>query len=154
MAGVFRRKQAMVDRQAEVHRKLFSDSGAELLMGEARFVAAKTVSVALNAGGTRTLVGDRVFLATGSRAQISNVPGLAEAQPLTHVETLNLQRLPQHLVVLGGGYIGLEFAQALRRFGSRVTIVQRSPHLLDREDTDVSAALEQLLQDEGVDFRL
>jgi pyruvate/2-oxoglutarate dehydrogenase complex dihydrolipoamide dehydrogenase (E3) component len=154
MAGVTRRKQKMVDGEAEVHRQKFWESGAEIVMGQGRFTAPKTVQVTLNAGGTRLLQGDRVFLAVGTRASIPNVPGLAEAKPMTHVEALNLQRLPQHLVILGGGYVGLEFAQALRRFGSKVTIIQRGPHLLKREDPDVAEAILQLMQDEGVEVLL
>ena len=95
-----------------------------------RFTEAKTVQVTLHAGGTRLLRGDRVFVAVGTRASIPGVPGLADARPMTHVEALNLQRLPEHLVVLGGGYVGLELAQAMRRFGSRVTIIERGDRLL------------------------
>jgi pyruvate/2-oxoglutarate dehydrogenase complex dihydrolipoamide dehydrogenase (E3) component len=103
-------------------------------MGEARFTAPKTVQVTLVGGGTRMLQGERVFLSIGSRATRPDVPGLVEAKPMTHVEVLNLQRLPEHLVILGGGYVGLEFAQAMRRFGSRVTLVHRGKQLLERED--------------------
>jgi pyruvate/2-oxoglutarate dehydrogenase complex dihydrolipoamide dehydrogenase (E3) component len=123
-------------------------------MGEARFTEPKTVTVALNAGGTRQLRGDRVFINVGTRAAIPNAPGLAAAQPLTHVEALNLQRLPEHLVVLGGGYVGLEFAQAMRRFGSRVTIVQLAPRLLEREDPDFADAILELMKDEGIEVLL
>ncbi len=94
------------------------------------------------------------FSALGSRATIPDVPGLAAAQPMTHVEALDLERLPEHLIVLGGGYVGLEFAQAMRRFGSRVTIIQRGKQLLEREDADIAAAVEELMQDEGVDVLL
>jgi pyruvate/2-oxoglutarate dehydrogenase complex dihydrolipoamide dehydrogenase (E3) component len=141
MAGVARRKRQMVEGLIELHLGNFKASGAELIMGEARFVEPKTVQVTLNAGGARLLHGERVFLNLGSRATIPDVPGLADAKPMTHVETLNLERLPDHLVILGGGYVGLEFAQAMRRFGSRVTILQRGPRLLEREDPDVSEAL-------------
>src|SRR5262249_49573295 len=82
-------------------------------------------------------------------ASIPDVPGLAVAGPMTHVEALNLERLPGHLVILGGSYVGLEFAQAMRRFGSRVTIIQRGPRLLAREDPDVADALRALLTDDG-----
>src|SRR5262249_26934480 len=132
----------------------FKASGAELVMGEACFTEPKTVRVALNAGGTRLLRGERVFLNVGTWASIPDVPGLAIAGPMTHVEALNLERLPGHLVILGGGYVGLEFAQAMRRFGSRVTIIQRGPRLLAREDPDVADALRELLRDEGVDVLL
>ena len=95
-------------------------------MGHGRFVAPKTIEVALNAGGTRTLRGQTVIIDTGSRARIDDTPGLAESRPLTHVEALDLDHLPEHLIVLGGGYVGLELAQAFRRFGSRVTVVERN----------------------------
>jgi pyruvate/2-oxoglutarate dehydrogenase complex dihydrolipoamide dehydrogenase (E3) component len=154
MAAVARRKWKMVNEIVEVHLANFKASGAELVMGEARFTAPKTVDVALNAGGTRQLHGNRVFINVGTRAHIPNVPGLTDAKPMTHVEALNLERLPEHLVVLGGGYVGLEFAQAMRRFGSRVTIVHHGPRLLGEEDPDVSAGLLELMKDEGVEVLL
>jgi pyruvate/2-oxoglutarate dehydrogenase complex dihydrolipoamide dehydrogenase (E3) component len=154
MAGVLRRKKRMIEGLAELHRNNFKTTGAELVMGEARFTEPKTVEVSLNAGGTRLLRGERVFLNVGTRATIPDVPGLADAKPLTHVEALNLERLPQHLVVLGGGYVGLEFAQATRRFGSRVTIIQRGARLLEREDPEVAEALLELMKDEGIEVSL
>jgi pyruvate/2-oxoglutarate dehydrogenase complex dihydrolipoamide dehydrogenase (E3) component len=154
MAGVSRRKRQMVEGLVELHLANYKASGAELVMGEARFTHPKTVRVTLNAGGERLLRGERVFVNVGTRASIPAVPGLADAQPMTHVEALNLERLPDHLVILGGGYVGLEFAQAMRRFGSRVTIIQRGTRLLEREDHDVSDALLQLMQDEGIDVLL
>jgi pyruvate/2-oxoglutarate dehydrogenase complex dihydrolipoamide dehydrogenase (E3) component len=154
MAGVARRKWRMVNELVEVHLGKFKASGAELVMGEARFTEPKTVQVTLNAAGTRSLRGERVFINVGTRATIPDVPGLAAAAPMTHVEALNLERLPEHLVILGGGYVGLEFAQAMRRFGSRVTIIQRSPRLLEREDPDVADALLELMKDEGVEVLL
>lgn len=150
MAGVAARKRHMVDGLIELHLGNFKASGAELVMGEARFTEEKTVEVTLNAGGSRRLRGDRVFLNVGSRASIPDVPGLAAAGPMTHVEALNLERLPDHLVIIGGGYVGLEFAQAMRRFGSRVTILQRGRQLLEREDPDVANALLELMLDEGI----
>jgi pyruvate/2-oxoglutarate dehydrogenase complex dihydrolipoamide dehydrogenase (E3) component len=150
MAGVFRRKAKMVEALGQVHREKQQASGADLVFGEARFIEPKTVQVALKSGGTQLLRGDRVFLAVGTRASLPDVPGLQQAAPMTHVEALNLERLPEHLVVVGGGYVGLEFAQALCRFGSRVTVLERSSQLLGREDADVAEALLQLLADEGV----
>ena len=94
-------------------------------------------------GGTRTLRGQNVVINTGSRARLDDTPGLAEAGPLTHVEALELDRLPEHLIVLGGGYVGLELAQAFRRFGSRVTVVERNGALIHREDADVTEAVER-----------
>jgi pyruvate/2-oxoglutarate dehydrogenase complex dihydrolipoamide dehydrogenase (E3) component len=112
------------------------------------------VQVTLNAGGTRLVRGERVFINVGTRAAIPNVPGLAAAAPMTHVEALNLERLPGHLVILGGGYVGLEFAQAMRRFGSRVTIIQHGSRLLQREDPDVADGLLELMKHEGVEVLL
>jgi pyruvate/2-oxoglutarate dehydrogenase complex dihydrolipoamide dehydrogenase (E3) component len=154
MAGVARRKRQMLDGLVELHLANFRDSGAELVMGEARFTDPKTVRVALNAGGERLMWGERVFINVGTRATIPDVPGLAIVGPMTHVEALNLERLPGHLVILGGGYVGLEFAQAMRRFGSRVTVIQHGPRLLKREDLDVADALCELLTDEGVEVLL
>ncbi len=154
MAGVARRKQQMIDELVQMHLSNFKQSGAELVMGEARFTKEKTVAVKLNDGGTRTLRGERVFLGLGSRAAIPAVPGLAAANPMTHVEALKLQRRPEHLIVLGGGYVGLEFAQTMRRFGSRVTVIQRAKQLLEREDDDFAAAVEELMRDEGIDVLL
>jgi pyruvate/2-oxoglutarate dehydrogenase complex dihydrolipoamide dehydrogenase (E3) component len=154
MPAVARRKRQMVEGLIQLHVNIFKDSGAELVMGEAQFTEPKTLRVALNAGGTRVIAGERVFIAVGTRATIPDVPGLAAAGPLTHVEALNLERLPEHLVVIGGGYVGLEFAQAMRRFGSRVTIIQRAPQLLEREDSDVAEAVFQLMKDEGVEVLL
>ena len=100
-------------------------------------MAPKTVEVSLNNGGTRRIIGDRVFLNLGTRAALPEVPGLAAAQPMTHVEALDLDRLPEHLIVLGGGFVSLELAQALRRFGSRVTVIERGPQIARHEDPDV-----------------
>src|SRR5262245_8466778 len=154
MAGVARRKRQMVDGLIELHLGNFKASGAELVMGEALFTEPKTVRVTLNAGGTRLLRGERVFINVGTRASVPDVPGLAAAGPMTHVEALNLERLSPHLIILGGGYVGLEFAQAMRRFGSRVTIIQHGPQLLEREDPDVADALLGLMTDEGVEVLL
>jgi pyruvate/2-oxoglutarate dehydrogenase complex dihydrolipoamide dehydrogenase (E3) component len=154
MAAVARRKWRMVNELVEIHLNKFRASGAELVMGEARFTEPKTVQVTLKADGTRLLRGDRVFINVGTRATIPDVPGLVMAGPMTHVEALNLERLPEHLVILGGGYVGLEFAQAMQRFGSRVTIIQRGPRLLEREDPDVADALLELMTDDGVEVLL
>jgi pyruvate/2-oxoglutarate dehydrogenase complex dihydrolipoamide dehydrogenase (E3) component len=150
MAGVRRRKRAMVDRQIEKHLEIYRASGAELIMGSGRFVAPKTVEVKLTDGGARVLTADKVFLNLGTHAALPNVPGLAAAKPLTHVEALDLDYVPQHLIVIGGGYSGLELAQAYRRFGSEVTTVESGPQLLAREDIDVSQEVRRFLSDEGI----
>ena len=103
-----------------------------MIMGNARFVAPRTVEIQLH-GGKRTIFGDRVFLDLGSRATIPELPRLRAANPMTHVEALDLDRLPEHLIVLGGGYVGLELSQAIRRFGSRVSLIEAGPQLASRE---------------------
>ena len=141
MKKVLARKRDMVDGLIAMHLEKYEASGAELIMGTGRFIAPKTVEVSLNAGGTRVLTGDRVVLDLGTNATIPDIPGLAAAKPLTNVEALELDRLPDHLIVIGGGYVGLELAQAYRRFGSHVTIVEAGPQLAGREDPDIAAAL-------------
>ena len=151
MAVVRQRKRAMVERQVAQHLKNYKASGAELIMGSGRFVAPKTLEVTLNDGGTRVLAADKIFLNVGTHAAIPNIPGLQAAQPLTHVEALELDYLPQHLIVIGGGYSGLELAQAYRRFGSEVTVIEAGPQLMAREDVDVAKEMRRLLGDEGID---
>jgi pyruvate/2-oxoglutarate dehydrogenase complex dihydrolipoamide dehydrogenase (E3) component len=150
MATVRRRKREMVERQVAQHLQIYRESGAELIMGSGRFVAPKTLEVKLNDGGTRVLAADKVFLNVGTHAAIPNVLGLEAAHPLTHVEALELDYLPQHLIVIGGGYSGLELAQAYRRFGSDVTIIESGPQLLAREDIDVSQEMRRILSSEGI----
>ena len=151
MEGVRRRKRDMVDHMIDGTRKQYENSGAELVMGSGRFVAPRTLEVQLNDGGTRTMTADRVFLNLGTHAALPDVPGLADAQPMTNIELLELDYVPAHLIVLGGGYVGIELAQAYRRFGSRVTIVQHGTQIAAREDEDVVDELRRLLSDEGID---
>jgi pyruvate/2-oxoglutarate dehydrogenase complex dihydrolipoamide dehydrogenase (E3) component len=110
MTTVRQRKRSMVEAQVATHLGNYRASGAELIMGTGRFVAPKTLQVGLNSGGTRLLTADRVFLNVGTHAAIPSIPGLEAARPLTHVEALELDYLPAHLIVLGGGYSGLELA--------------------------------------------
>ncbi len=151
MAAVRRRKREMVESLITMHLDRYRASGAELIMGEAKFTGSKTLEVRLNSGGVRTLSGERIFLNLGTHASIPAVPGLAECGPLTNIEALELDRLPEHLVVIGGGYVGLEFAQAYRRFGSRVTILEHGPQLLAHEDPDVAAEISGVFAAEGID---
>src|SRR5205085_7697981 len=130
----------------------YKATGTELIMGSGRFMAPKTLEVRLNDGGTRVLAGDRVFLNVGTRAAIPDILGLEAARPLTHVEALELHDLPAHLIVVGGGYVGLELAQAYRRFGSRVTVIEHGPQLMSREDPDVTNEMQRLLAAEGIQF--
>jgi pyruvate/2-oxoglutarate dehydrogenase complex dihydrolipoamide dehydrogenase (E3) component len=154
MAKVRQRKRDMVDRLIAAHLKNYKESGAELVMGNGRFVAPKTLEVSLNDGGTRTLTGTQVFINVGTHAAIPNVPGLEAAKPMTHIEALELDVLPAHLIVIGGGYAGLELTQAYRRFGSEVTVVEAAPHLMAREDADASHEIRRILTDEGIQIHV
>jgi pyruvate/2-oxoglutarate dehydrogenase complex dihydrolipoamide dehydrogenase (E3) component len=154
MAGVYERKRKMVEESVKLHLDRFHAAGDELILGEGRFVGPRTIQVALRDGGERTIRADRVFINVGTHATIPDIPGLRDAKPLTHVEALDLQRLPEHLIVLGGGYVGLELSQAMRRFGSNVTLIERGPQLASREDADIAEAILQLFRDEGIEVLL
>jgi len=154
MAKVLQRKRDMVVREIAAHLAPFKSSGAEVVMGSGTFVAPRTLDVQLNDGGMRRLTGDKVFIDVGSRAAIPSIPGLAEAQPLTHIGALELDYAPSHLIVLGAGYVGLELAQAYRRFGSRVTVIETGQQIMGREDPDIVEAMHRILSDEGIQFVL
>jgi pyruvate/2-oxoglutarate dehydrogenase complex dihydrolipoamide dehydrogenase (E3) component len=154
MSAVLQRKRDMVTREVEFHLEQYKSTGAELIMGSGRFIAPKTLEVHLNNGGTRVITGERVFLNVGTHAAIPNVSGLKAARPLTHIEALDLDYLPSHLIVLGGGYVGLEMAQAYRRFGSRVTVIEAGPQIMSREDLDVVEEVQRILAAEGIQFLL
>jgi pyruvate/2-oxoglutarate dehydrogenase complex dihydrolipoamide dehydrogenase (E3) component len=152
MAAVRQRKRDMVNREIELHLQNYRTSGAELIMGSGHFVAPKVVEVHLNDGGTRLLADDRIFLNLGTHPAIPDIPGLEAARPLTHIEALELDYLPTHLLVFGGGYVGLEMAQAYRRFGSRVTVIEPGPRIMGREDPEVADELRGILSTEGIQF--
>jgi len=154
MSVVRRRKRKMVSALNDVYLDNYRKTSAEFILGSGRFVAPKTLEVTLPDGTKRQLRGTNVIISTGTRAALEGIPGLADAQPLTHVEALELDEVPDHLMVIGGGYVGLEMAQAMRRFGSKVTVIERSERLLPREDDDVQEALRSLLADEGIDLAL
>jgi pyruvate/2-oxoglutarate dehydrogenase complex dihydrolipoamide dehydrogenase (E3) component len=154
MSIVRDRKRRMVSNWNDAYLGNYKKSGAEFILGSGRFIGPKTVEVAVHDGTTRQLRGARVIINTGTRAALDPVPGLTEAQPLTHIEALELDEVPEHLLVIGGGYIGLELAQAMRRFGSLVTVIDRNPRPIHREDDDVTEAVQNLLTDEGVDIVL
>jgi pyruvate/2-oxoglutarate dehydrogenase complex dihydrolipoamide dehydrogenase (E3) component len=151
MRKVRRRKQDMIDREIEFHLSAYKSSGAELIMGNGRFIGPKIIEVALNDGGSRVLSGNEVVVNVGTHAAIPDIPGLEAARALTHIEVLELDYLPSHLVVLGGGYIGIEMAQAYRRFGSRVTIIEPGRQLMGREDADVAEEMLGILTAEGIE---
>ena len=152
MSGVRDRKRKMVDGLVDMHLANFKASGAELLKGSGRFIGPKTIEVALADGGTRLLRGEKVIISTGSRTTVDPVPGLSEANPLTHIEALDLDHIPGHLLIIGGGYVGLELAQAMRRFGSGVTIIERNARLAHREDQDVTDTLHGAFREEGIEI--
>jgi pyruvate/2-oxoglutarate dehydrogenase complex dihydrolipoamide dehydrogenase (E3) component len=154
MSAVRDRKRRMVQGLVDTHLALYKQSGAELIMASGRFVGPKTLEAALPDGTKRLLTGRNVVIGTGTHAAVENIPGLAAAQPLTHVEALELDVVPEHLIVLGAGYVGLEFAQAMRRFGSRVTVVGRNQRVIHNEDDDVTEGLQNLFRDEGIEIVL
>jgi pyruvate/2-oxoglutarate dehydrogenase complex dihydrolipoamide dehydrogenase (E3) component len=154
MSAVRERKRKMVQGLVDTHLALYRQSGAELIMAAGRFVGPKTIEATLSDGTRRLLRGKNVVIGTGTHAIVEKIPGLAEAQPLTHIEALELDVVPEHLIVLGAGYVGLEFAQAMRRFGSKVTIVGRSQRVIHSEDDDVTEDLQDLFHEEGIELVL
>jgi pyruvate/2-oxoglutarate dehydrogenase complex dihydrolipoamide dehydrogenase (E3) component len=154
MSGVRERKRKMVVRLNDMYMENYRNTGAEFILGTGRFLAPRTVEVTLADGTTRQLLGANVIVSTGTRASLEPIPGLVEAQPLTHIEALELDQVPEHLLVIGGGYVGVELSQATRRFGSKVTVIDRNGRLMSKEDPDVCEALCSLLADEGIDILL
>lgn len=152
---VRRRKQAVVDKsRSGSERKLEKTDGLTLLRGEAAFTGPRTVRVALRDGGTRELTAPVIVINTGCRPSRPDLPGLETVPALDSTSVMELGSVPDHLLVLGGGYIALEFGQMYRRFGSRVTIVQRSGQLLAREDPDVANAVADILREDGIEVLL
>jgi pyruvate/2-oxoglutarate dehydrogenase complex dihydrolipoamide dehydrogenase (E3) component len=154
MRAVRERKRLMVSGLVDMHLEKFAASGARLLIGSACFIAPKTLEVTTPEGPARVVHGDKVVIGTGTHATLPKIPGLEAAKALTHIEALELDEVPGHLLVLGGGYVGLELAQAMRRFGSRVTVIDRNHFLAHREDNDVRESLEALFREDGIDLRL
>ena len=154
MGGVRERKREMVAGMVDIHERRFATPGIEFLLAEGRLVGPRTVEARLADGSTRRVRAERLFLNLGTRASVPSISGMDAAQPLTHVEALELGELPEHLLVLGGGYVGVEFAQAFRRLGSRVTLLEQGPQLLGREDPDVAEAVEQLFEEDGIEVML
>jgi pyruvate/2-oxoglutarate dehydrogenase complex dihydrolipoamide dehydrogenase (E3) component len=154
MAEVRERKRRMVSSSIDFHLEIFRKTGMELMVGSGRFIGPKTLEVTLPDGTSRRVHGAKVIISTGTHAALDGTPGLAEAQPLTHVEALELDQVPEHLIVIGGGYVGLELSQAARRFGSKVSVIDRNDRVLHREDDDVCAGLRDLFEDEGIDLVL
>jgi pyruvate/2-oxoglutarate dehydrogenase complex dihydrolipoamide dehydrogenase (E3) component len=154
MRQVYERKRGVVERfRGYGQRTLEKTANLELIFGEARLKDAKRVVVELKVGGTRELEGRRIVINTGGRPAVPSIPGLEGVRFLDSSTIMELTELPEHLIVLGGGYIGLEFCQMFRRFGARVTVVNRNPRLIQREDPDVSAEVEKILREDGIEVR-
>lgn len=154
LPGVIERKRRVVQGMVDAHWNLFtSTANMELIVGTGQFVGPKRIEVKLDKGGTRLLTAERIYINTGSRTTIPDIPGLAEVPYLTSTSIMELALLPEHLVIIGGGYIALEFAQIFRRLGSRVTVLLRGERFLPREDEDIAAAVKEIMEDEGIEFR-
>jgi pyruvate/2-oxoglutarate dehydrogenase complex dihydrolipoamide dehydrogenase (E3) component len=151
MSAVRTRKRAMVSGLNNMYLDNFRQTGAEFILGSGRFAGPKTLEVALVDGATRRLRGTNVIISTGTRAASEPIPGLSDAQPLTHIEALELDEVPRHILVIGGGYVGLELSQTMRRFGSKVTVIDRNDRLLHLEDDDVTGGLAALFRDGGIE---
>jgi pyruvate/2-oxoglutarate dehydrogenase complex dihydrolipoamide dehydrogenase (E3) component len=150
MKAIKARKDAVVaPSRTGVERSLKTLEGCTVYQGHGRFVAEKKVAV----NGSE-LTADRIFLNVGARATIPPIPGLDSVPYLTNTSMIDIDFLPSHLIILGGSYVGLEFAQMYRRFGSEVTVIELGPRLISHEDDDVSQAIADFLKDEGVDVRV
>ncbi len=149
------RKRAMVETfRSGSQRRLDETEGLELVRGQARFAGPRQIEVALNGGGSRRLAAEWVIIDTGSRPRRPALPGLDSVAALDSTSIMELDRVPEHLIVIGGGYIGLEFGQMFRRFGSRVTLLQRGRQLLAREDEDVAEMIHDIMIEDGMEVLL
>jgi pyruvate/2-oxoglutarate dehydrogenase complex dihydrolipoamide dehydrogenase (E3) component len=155
MREVRGRKRAMVDSfRASNLRRLEAAEGLDLISGEASFTGPRTLAVRTNDGEEFELVADEVFINAGARPANPPIEGLDEVPALNSTSVMELGELPEHLLVLGGSYVGLEFAQMFRRFGSEVTVVQRSGQLIGREDADIAEAVAEILRQDGIEVLL
>lgn len=151
MGSVAARTAHVVSEMVALNRKAFDASGLELILGYGRFIAPRIIEVT-TAEGLRQVTAPEIYLNLGTTAHVPAIPGLAVSQSLTHVEALALEELPEHLIVLGGGYIGLELGQAFRRLGAQVTIVERGSGIAKQEDDDGAQALRDALVEDGMSF--
>jgi pyruvate/2-oxoglutarate dehydrogenase complex dihydrolipoamide dehydrogenase (E3) component len=150
LAAVRERKRAMVAGARQNYASRLTQAGLELIEGEAHFTGPKTIEIALTDGGTREISAPVIVIDTGTRPKPLAIAGAKDVPVLDSTSVMELDQLPQHLIVVGGGYIGLEFGQMFRRFGSEVTIVQHSARLLMNEDEDVSDEVASILRDDGI----
>ena len=152
MAEVRDRAQGVVKDFRGGTEKHLRDKGVDLIYGQARFTGPKALTVTLNGGGIRELEADQIFLNVGARPAAPPIDGLDDVPYLDYISIEQLDTLPEHLLVLGGSYIALEFGQMFRRFGSRVTVIERAEHLLSREDVDVSDEMAKILREDGIEI--
>lgn len=155
MEKVWQRKRDIVESfRTGSRRRVENTEGVDLLMGQARFTGPKTVKVKLDQGDTRHLTADKVFINVGQRPRKPDLPGLDEVPFLDSTSIMELGEVPEHLLVVGGGYVGVEFGQMFRRFGAEVTVVQRSGQLLTHEDADVAEEVARILREDGIEVLL
>lgn len=150
MQAIAARTAAVVEEMVGTNLSGFQAAGFEMVMGWGRFVEPRVIEVE-TAAGPRRLTGERIYINLGTRADVPDIPGLRAAEPMTHVEALSLAVLPEHLLVIGGGYIGLELGQAFARLGAKVTIIEAGAQIAGREDRDVAEAMTEELRRDGVD---
>ncbi len=152
---IIARKDKIVENfRAGSANSLEDKENIALVRGQARFIDKKMVEVALNEGGKRVLKADKIFIDTGSKTHVPDIEGIETSGYLDNRTIMELHELPEHLMIIGGGYIGLEFGQMFHRFGSKVSIFQHGEHIADHEDDDVADELANILQDEGIDIHL
>lgn len=149
MARVRERKRAIVESFRTGNEKRLDSANVELIRGEGRFVGPKRIEV-----NGRTLEAEWIFINTGLRSRVPEIEGIADVPLLDNASVMELDVVPEHLLVLGGGYVGLEFAQMFRRFGSRVTVIHKGGQLLEREDEDVAAEVKKILEEDGIEILL
>src|SRR5436305_692299 len=151
MKEVRERKQGVVEQFRDAGLKgIKKTENLHLLTGDARFIGKREIELKLNSGGVRTLSAEKIFINTGGRSPKAKFEGIDEIPTLDSTSIMELDELPEHLLVLGGGYIGLEFGQMFRRFGSEVTIVQQAKQLLGREDRDIADAVREVMEEDGI----
>jgi pyruvate/2-oxoglutarate dehydrogenase complex dihydrolipoamide dehydrogenase (E3) component len=154
MGRVRERKRAIVSSFRQSRENRLAKVHADLVRGEASFVGPRQLRVALRDGGERRLTAAQIFIDTGTRSAVPSIPGLDTVPHLDNDSVMELDRVPEHLMILGGGYIGVEFSQMFRRFGSNVTVIQRGPQLLGEEDEDVVAEVTKILRQDGIEILL
>jgi len=151
MSQIKKRKDALVLKSRSGNQEsLEEDENIDLLFGEASFTGPKSVSVKLNDGGSEELQAELIFINAGTQPVIPDIKGLKEIDYLTSTSILELESVPEHILIMGGNYIGIEFGQMFRRFGSRITLLERGPRIMSHEDDDVAEAVQQILKEDGI----